>query len=368
MGALKLSYYHKVEEGQQVVPIFNLYPLEQQHAALKNRVNCSPFGVTLHGRDLSLSTTVNVPYNYGFNGMIKDDEIKDGGNSYDFGARMLDPRIGRWLTIDPSFMKYPSHSAYNFVLNSPIVAIDPDGREVKPIGDFKYTSYYSVYQNLISDNSIYLQILRKYLPLGGNFNFYLRIDDGGHVDANARAETWSQSMFVNGVFTGVKSNSYYTDEKMTTGTRIVQNVQGHWIQEYYEETNIAKAKTLIHEAIHAMMAAERKVNDDQNHNNFSKYQSLLFKGLVEYNEDNKLGLSNEDLEALSWSGIHNSDAFKQYIQNRATKSGNSYDDEYKLWHDQVDKISKSVYDSVDLTEEEEQKEGVWDEGGEFAPK
>ena len=39
-------------------------------------------------------------YRYGFNGMEKDDEVKGSGNSYDFGARMYDSRLGRWLSID----------------------------------------------------------------------------------------------------------------------------------------------------------------------------------------------------------------------------------------------------------------------------
>jgi len=62
--------------------------------------------------------------------MEKDDEVKGQGNSLDFGARIYDPRIGRWLSIDPLFKKYPSWSPYNFVLNTPIQAIDPDGRDV----------------------------------------------------------------------------------------------------------------------------------------------------------------------------------------------------------------------------------------------
>ncbi|WP_317044843.1 RHS repeat domain-containing protein, partial [Flavobacterium columnare] len=40
-------------------------------------------------------------YRYGFNGKEKDDELKGEGNSYDFGARLLDPRIGRWFSPDP---------------------------------------------------------------------------------------------------------------------------------------------------------------------------------------------------------------------------------------------------------------------------
>jgi len=67
-------------------------------------------------------------YRYGFNGMEKDDEIKGDGNSLDFGARIYDPRVGRWLSLDPAADEYPSLSPYNYVSNSPLVMIDPDGR------------------------------------------------------------------------------------------------------------------------------------------------------------------------------------------------------------------------------------------------
>jgi RHS repeat-associated protein len=64
---------------------------------------------------------------YLFQGQEMDDEVKGDGNSYDFGARMLDPRLGRWLTIDPQSMKQPSQSPYKAFLNNPNLFIDPDG-------------------------------------------------------------------------------------------------------------------------------------------------------------------------------------------------------------------------------------------------
>jgi RHS repeat-associated protein len=69
-------------------------------------------------------------YRYGFNGMEKDDEVKGSGNSYDFGARMYDSRIGRWLSIDPLEAKYPNLSPYNFVADNPILFVDPDGKKI----------------------------------------------------------------------------------------------------------------------------------------------------------------------------------------------------------------------------------------------
>jgi len=69
-------------------------------------------------------------YKYGFNGKEKDDEINGGGNSYDFGARMYDSRLGRWLSLDPLQTKYPDLSPYSFVDNNPIYLIDPDGKRI----------------------------------------------------------------------------------------------------------------------------------------------------------------------------------------------------------------------------------------------
>jgi RHS repeat-associated protein len=67
---------------------------------------------------------------FGFNGKENDDEVKGKGNALDFGARIYDARIGRWLSLDPEMSKYPYASPYNFALNNPIVLIDPDGGSV----------------------------------------------------------------------------------------------------------------------------------------------------------------------------------------------------------------------------------------------
>ncbi len=106
MGCLKLTYY-KSDSFQKVVP-----------------------------SDLKISVKGCAgDYRYGFNGMEKDDEVKGRGNSYDFGARMYDSRLGRWLTIDLLASKYPSLSSYNFVGNSPVVFVDPDGNDIIPYGE-----------------------------------------------------------------------------------------------------------------------------------------------------------------------------------------------------------------------------------------
>ena len=87
----------------------------------------SPFGVELDGRTVS-----NYGYRFGYQGSEKDDEVKGEGKNYDFGARMHDSRIGRFLSIDPMTSKYPHNSSYAFSENMVIHMIDLEGLESSP--------------------------------------------------------------------------------------------------------------------------------------------------------------------------------------------------------------------------------------------
>lgn len=83
-----------------------------------------PFGLTQPGRTFSSGEG----YRYGFNGMEADDEIAGDKNSYDFGARIYDSRVARWLSLDPLAANYAGWSPYNFTLDNPIRFNDPDGK------------------------------------------------------------------------------------------------------------------------------------------------------------------------------------------------------------------------------------------------
>jgi RHS repeat-associated protein len=66
-------------------------------------------------------------YRYGFNGKENDNDISGEGNKVDFGDRIYDSRVGRFLSIDPQAFKYPSMSPYTGIGNNPINFTDPDG-------------------------------------------------------------------------------------------------------------------------------------------------------------------------------------------------------------------------------------------------
>ena len=68
-------------------------------------------------------------YRYGFNGKENDNEVKGEGNSQDYGMRIYDPRLGRFLSVDPIAIKFPELTPYQFASNRPIDGIDRDGLE-----------------------------------------------------------------------------------------------------------------------------------------------------------------------------------------------------------------------------------------------
>jgi len=78
------------------------------------------------------SYSAGSQYRYGFNGKENDNEVKGTGNQQDYGMRIYDPRLGKFLSVDPIAVNYPELSTYQFASNSPIRGTDLDGLEINP--------------------------------------------------------------------------------------------------------------------------------------------------------------------------------------------------------------------------------------------
>jgi RHS repeat-associated protein len=87
-----------------------------------------PFGMLMPQRSFSSEN-----HRFGFNGKENDNEIKDIGNQQNYGLRIYDPRIARFLSIDPLSSSFPWWTPYAFAGNTPIQAIDLDGGEIKKV-------------------------------------------------------------------------------------------------------------------------------------------------------------------------------------------------------------------------------------------
>ncbi|MFT6948306.1 MAG: RHS repeat-associated protein [Vicingaceae bacterium] len=115
-------------------------------------------------------------YRYGFNGMERDDEVSGSGNSYDFGARIYDSRIGRWLTNDPYAKKYPSLSPYTAFGNNPIYYIDPSGETLRVAGSSK--------TNIETAKLDMIGLLPPPKEGGVDYSTFLTVGDKGVVEFN----------------------------------------------------------------------------------------------------------------------------------------------------------------------------------------
>jgi RHS repeat-associated protein len=92
-------------------------------------------------------------YRYGFNGKEKDLETTET-STYDYGFRIYNPGLGRFLSVDPLTQKFAFYSPYQFAGNKPIRCIDIDGLEpISKIEDWKNTKGYYNYGNFFNDNS-----------------------------------------------------------------------------------------------------------------------------------------------------------------------------------------------------------------------
>lgn len=76
-----------------------------------------------------LSDEGRESYRYAYNGKEKDSNGEFGDTHYDYGFRIYNPAIARFLSVDPLTKDFPWYTPYQFAGNTPIQAIDLDGLE-----------------------------------------------------------------------------------------------------------------------------------------------------------------------------------------------------------------------------------------------
>ena len=144
---------------------FNFYYYNKDHLGnnrevidydgkIRQVINYYPFGTPYCDQ----ASTVKADFQpFKYNG--KEFDMMHGLNTYDYGARQYNPIVPTWDRIDPLCEDYGYMSPYNYCLDNPVNAIDPDGNMAQWIvggligAGVEYAG--QVATNLLADKSMY---------------------------------------------------------------------------------------------------------------------------------------------------------------------------------------------------------------------
>ena len=93
----------------------------------------------------SSSTLTDASNRWRYSGKEEQKALNSSLPLIDYGARMYDPTIARWMSVDPMAEKYYEESPYSYCADRPLIILDPEGTDpiyykniwgkVKLIGD-----------------------------------------------------------------------------------------------------------------------------------------------------------------------------------------------------------------------------------------
>ena len=108
-----------------------------------------PYGMTEPGRSY---TRPGDDYRFGYTGHEKEEDLASGVYTTEY--RLLDTRLGRWMSVDPLAEKASDWSPYRTSFDNPIIFVDPDGQwEADSVG------------NLIAEKGDHAGTLAKFLNI-----------------------------------------------------------------------------------------------------------------------------------------------------------------------------------------------------------
>ncbi|MCD8413655.1 RHS repeat domain-containing protein, partial [Tenacibaculum finnmarkense] len=130
LGNVRLSYTDNdnndfIDASSEIIEESNYYPFGLKHKGYNSIKNIGIGNASAQ--------------KFGFGGKELSQEL--GIEWMDFGARNYEASLGRWMNLDPLGEKMYEWSPYNYVLNSPLMFVDPNGEYPILITTRSYASF-----------------------------------------------------------------------------------------------------------------------------------------------------------------------------------------------------------------------------------
>jgi hypothetical protein len=155
------------------------------------------------------------------------------GNVYDYGFRIYNPRLCKFLSVDPLTKEYPWNSTYAFAENDIIRSIDLEGKE-KLIVIYKANNDGTLTELQVIDNS---ELENGHGPLGnGIYSITFNTDGQTYTESYAASEGDPSTSFCS---FGVKISEWNPNDRLQARI-IVESVKVSLIKQGFKKEDVNK--------------------------------------------------------------------------------------------------------------------------------